>query len=70
MSFSGFATIWDTQKGASGALSSDEWFIERVQVSKLLLMQDFNMTKQFEGKRLEDIQFKGKRYTGVTTYEK
>lgn len=32
-------------------------FIERVQISKLLLMQDMNLTKKFVGKSLESIQF-------------
>lgn len=33
--------------------------IERVHVSKLLLIQDFGKVKDFVGKKLEDIQLQG-----------
>lgn len=35
-------------------------FIERVHIAKLLLVQDMNLTKQFKGKKLEDIDVSGK----------
>ena len=33
--------------------------IERVQISKLLLIQDFGMVNKFVGKKLDDIQLEG-----------
>ena len=34
--------------------------IERIQIGKLMLLQDLNLVGQFRSKRLEDIQFEGK----------
>ena len=34
--------------------------LERVEIAKLLLIQDMGKVGQFFGKRLEDIQFEGK----------
>lgn len=33
--------------------------LERIEVAKILLIQDRGLVKQFVGKRLEDIQFEG-----------
>jgi hypothetical protein len=35
--------------------------IERVDVAKLLLLQDLGLVGQFAGKRLKDIQMEGKK---------
>ena len=37
-------------------------FIEKVHISKVLMIQDMNMTHKFAGIRIEDIDFKGKKY--------
>lgn len=34
-------------------------FIERVHVTKLMLVQDMNLTKKYAGKKLEDIDITG-----------
>ena len=33
--------------------------LERIEISKILLMQDMAQTKKFVGRRLEEIQFEG-----------
>lgn len=33
--------------------------VERTQISKLLLIQDMNLTSKFRGKKLEDMDIKG-----------
>ena len=33
--------------------------VERTQISKLLLIQDLNLTSKFRGKKLEDMDIKG-----------
>lgn len=35
--------------------------IERVHITKLLLVQDFNLTNKFKGQRLEDIDVSGNK---------
>lgn len=37
--------------------------IERTQISKVLLIQDMNLTSKFKGKKLEDMDIKGKLLT-------
>lgn len=36
--------------------------IERIEISKLMLMQETNSVSKFAGKNLRDIQFEGKFY--------
>ena len=36
--------------------------IERTQLTKLFLLQDLNLTSQFKGKSLEEIDLKGIRF--------
>lgn len=33
--------------------------LERVQIAKLLLIQDNNLVRKYHGKKLDDIQFEG-----------
>lgn len=42
-------------------------YIERMNIGKLMLMQDFNVASRFKGKRLEDIQVEGILNFGVFT---
>lgn len=44
--------------------------LERVQVAKLLLIQDFGVVNSFVGKRLEDIQLEGRFSTTPRMQEK
>lgn len=34
--------------------------VERTQISKLFLIQDLNLTTKFKGKKLEELDIKGK----------
>lgn len=34
-------------------------FVERVQLSKLFMIQDMNLTSKFKGKKLEEIDISG-----------
>ena len=43
-------------------------FIERVNIGKLMVLQDLNLVRTFKGKPLDDIQFKG-RVIAATNYE-
>ena len=34
--------------------------LERIEIAKILLIQDLGMVKDFVGKKMEDIQFEGR----------
>ena len=49
-----------TQKVHSTHYRATSGMIERIEISKLMLMQEMNRVAKFAGKNLKDIQFEGK----------
>lgn len=51
-----------TQKVHAIHYRATSGMIERIEISKLMLMQETNSISKFAGKNLRDIQFEGKFY--------